>query len=178
MAIIITDGKQYIKYNFGENYSKFKIVIERERATEFRNCSYAIKAFRKYERTLKDFYVYDEEDQNICYRHITRRTWSQTARKVIYNQADGCCQLCGRKIDYCEMTLDHIYPLSMGGKDEMENLQCTCKTCNEFKDNILPDQFLNRVTEIFLYQMKKKCNNDWIWNVTERLIKKRLKTME
>lgn len=76
------------------------------------------------------------------------------------------------------MTLDHIYPLSMGGKDEMENLQCTCKTCNEFKDNILPDQFLDRVTEIFLYQMKKKCNNDWIWNVTERLIKKRLKTME
>lgn len=59
-----------------------------------------------------------------------------------------------------------------------ENLQCTCKTCNEFKDNILPDQFLDRVTEIFLYQMKKKCNNDWIWNVTERLIKKRLKTME
>ena len=178
MAIILTDGSRYIKYHSGENYSKFKIVMERERATEFRNCNSAIKAFRKYERTLKGFYVYDEEVQDVCYRHISRRTWSHTARKIIYNQAGGCCQLCGREIDYCEMTLDHIYPLSMGGKDEMENLQCTCKTCNEFKDNILPDQFLDRVTEIFLYQMKRKCNNDWIWKVTERLITRRLEDMK
>lgn len=67
------------------------------------------------------------------------------------------------------MTLDHIYPLSMGGKDEMENLQCTCKTCNGFKDNILPDQFLGPCDGNFSLSDEKKCNNDWIWNVTERL---------
>ena len=38
-------------------------------------------------------------------------------RKMIYNRADGRCQLCGKKILYKEMNVDHIVPLAMNGSN-------------------------------------------------------------
>ena len=66
------------------------------------------------------------------------------------------CALCGKKIKYCDMDLDHIVPLAMGGADDVANLQCTCVTCNRIKGSILPEEFDERITEILLYQMKQK----------------------
>ncbi len=34
---------------------------------------------------------------------------------------------------YRERTLDHIVPLSKGGKDEMENAALVCRSCNSRK---------------------------------------------
>lgn len=67
------------------------------------------------------------------------------------------------------MTLDHINPLSMGGEDDVENLACTCYSCNLFKGNILPDDFMERITEIFMYQMEMKSNNGLRWKLASRL---------
>lgn len=33
------------------------------------------------------------------------------------------------------MTKDHIHPKSLGGLDELDNMQTMCKTCNELKGN-------------------------------------------
>lgn len=43
-------------------------------------------------------------------------------RELIYNIAKGRCALCGRKITYDNMTLDHIVPLAMNGADDVSNL--------------------------------------------------------
>ena len=41
------------------------------------------------------------------------------------------CSICGRKFDEFEHpTIDHIFPISLGGKDNIENLQLTCNICN------------------------------------------------
>lgn len=93
-------------------------------------------------------------------------------RELIYKNADGKCELCGRKIGYNIMTLDHINPLSMGGSDSVDNLQCTCKTCNNFKGNILPDNFMEGIVRIFMYQMEKKSGNSFRWKMVHRLLKK------
>lgn len=42
------------------------------------------------------------------------------------------CAYCGFKD---ELEVDHILPLSRGGKDEPNNLQMLCKRCNRTKDN-------------------------------------------
>jgi 5-methylcytosine-specific restriction endonuclease McrA len=34
---------------------------------------------------------------------------------------------------YLERTLDHVVPLSKGGKDELENVVCACRSCNSRK---------------------------------------------
>jgi len=76
--------------------------------------------------------------------------------------------LCGNPIAFEEMTLDHIVPLAMGGADEVENLQCSCKACNQFKGSILPADFFDRIQEIFLYQIKKE--HPVVWKICNRFV--------
>ena len=70
------------------------------------------------------------------------------------------------------MTLDHITPLAMDGEDNVNNLQGTCKACNLFKGSILPDDFMERITEIFMYQMEKKYSNKLKWKAIHRMLEK------
>lgn len=41
------------------------------------------------------------------------------------------------------LTIDHIYPKSKGGKNEIENYQLMCKICNEDKGNIVEGEVDN-----------------------------------
>ena len=42
-------------------------------------------------------------------------------KRKIYDAANGRCELCGRKIEFEEMTVDQIIPLGRGGMDEFNN---------------------------------------------------------
>ena len=41
------------------------------------------------------------------------------------------------------LTVDHKIPLSLGGPDKIENLQCLCKRCNGYKGNLTNKRFRN-----------------------------------
>lgn len=45
------------------------------------------------------------------------------------------CQYCGEKLAKGQCTLDHIIPVSKGGKNRWENSVCACKKCNSEKGN-------------------------------------------
>lgn len=70
------------------------------------------------------------------------------------------------------MPLDHIVPLAMNGADDVSNLQCTCEDCNLFKCSVLPDDFMERITEIFLYQMDKKEDKRLLWKIVHKILNK------
>jgi len=70
------------------------------------------------------------------------------------------------------MTIDHIKPLSMGGEDDVENLSCTCHPCNLFKGNILPSDFMERITDIFLYQMERQHKGRFGWKIVHIMLNK------
>ena len=70
------------------------------------------------------------------------------------------------------MTLVHIVPLAMNGADDVSNLQCTCEACNRFKGSILPDDFMERITEIFLYQMDQKAGKRLLWKIVHKILNK------
>lgn len=72
-------------------------------------------------------------------------------RYIIYKKCNYTCMLCGLifKIpdnwdtlsciwDYgMPLEIDHIYPLSKGGLDIIENKQTLCQKCNNKKSDIL-----------------------------------------
>ena len=70
------------------------------------------------------------------------------------------------------MTIDYITPLAMGGEDDVENLSCTCYPCNLFKGNILPSDFMERITDIFLYQMEKQHKDRVKWKIVHKMLNK------
>ena len=50
----------------------------------------------------------------------------------------GICHYCGRKVDACEITMDHVVPLSRGGKSVKSNIVACCKDCNTKKSGRMP----------------------------------------
>lgn len=106
----------------------------------------------------KGYYPYDTEDieADKPKEKQKREKYTVEERKIFYDKSNGHCQLCGRKISLDSMTLDHVIPLSKGGKDTMENIQSACSICNRMKTDILPMEFMEKITEIFLYQTEKR----------------------
>jgi len=52
--------------------------------------------------------------------------------------ATGICHYCGMKVAPKELTLDHLVPVSRGGKSTKTNCVPACKSCNNKKKNLLP----------------------------------------
>jgi len=50
----------------------------------------------------------------------------------------GVCHYCGRQAGRDQLTMDHVVPLSRGGKSKKGNLVAACKECNNKKKSLLP----------------------------------------
>lgn len=195
MAIVITNGKYYITYT---ETGATKKTTDIECAYQYVSISEAKHGMLKAKRKTNGYYIYDTLTNRTVWKLMTReeldqlrkdrlqtsdvkrnsngkikrRSYSQETRRFIYNKADGCCELCGRQLLFEDMTIDHVIPLSMGGLDSVENLSCVCLADNRFKSNILPDDFMERITEIYLYQMRKKYGNKLKWKMIHRTLMK------
>ena len=193
MAIVITNGKFYVKCSDNGGIRKTPDITK---AHMFLTLNEAIKRMRTAPAKTKGYYVQDTLTNRVLWKWMTneeriqvreqkilqsevkrhsngrikRKQYSQSTRKLIYNKAGGRCELCGRKLLFSDMTLDHVIPLSLGGIDDVENLACVCYADNNFKDNILPEEFNQRITNIFLYQMEKKSGNSIKWKIIHRLL--------
>lgn len=60
----------------------------------------------------------------------------------------GICHYCGCKVGPQGLTMDHVVPLSRGGRSTKGNLVPACKQCNTRKKTSLPvewDEYLARL---------------------------------
>jgi 5-methylcytosine-specific restriction enzyme A len=57
---------------------------------------------------------------------------------------DGVCHYCGGKFESEELTMDHIVPISRGGKSVKGNIVISCKTCNTNKKYYTPAELILR----------------------------------
>ena len=65
---------------------------------------------------------------------IKRRTRGELIQELL--EANGNqCPVCGKTLETEDCVIDHICPVSMGGTDELGNLQILCRQCNSFKGN-------------------------------------------
>ena len=60
-----------------------------------------------------------------CENPLTTKEWQQ-----ILAESNGCCVLCGVPQD---ITIDHIIPVTKGGKHTANNVQPLCRKCNSSK---------------------------------------------
>jgi len=61
-------------------------------------------------------------------------------RKNIYLRDKSRCQYCGRPAPTRELNLDHVIPISRGGRSTWQNVVCCCLPCNSRKGNKLPSE--------------------------------------
>jgi len=52
--------------------------------------------------------------------------------------AEGRCHWCGGQFPAAELTMDHVVPLSRGGRSVKGNVVPACEPCNKGKDSSLP----------------------------------------
>ncbi len=71
------------------------------------------------------------------YVKVQRREVPLT-KKNILRRDNYTCQYCGAREG--NMTVDHVIPKVLGGKDTWENLVCACVSCNNRKGNRTPEQ--------------------------------------
>lgn len=48
----------------------------------------------------------------------------------------GLCYHCEQKFSRDELTMDHLIPLSRGGRSTKKNIVVACKQCNSLKKNL------------------------------------------
>ena len=65
-------------------------------------------------------------------RELRRTNWWQALVQK------GICHYCGRKFPPSELTMDHVVPLSRGGRSTKGNIVPCCKECNNGKKYTMP----------------------------------------
>ena len=94
-------------------------------------------------------FAYDLDEQDL-------KRERQKARDLRQSQwwkrrcAKGVCHWCGESVPAKELTMDHIVPVSRGGKSTKGNVAPCCKECNNAKKQLLPmewEQYLKQFNE-------------------------------
>jgi 5-methylcytosine-specific restriction endonuclease McrA len=75
----------------------------------------------------------------LLYYVARRRQAIVLTKKNVLLRDDYKCAYCAAR-GGPEMTVDHVYPKSRGGKGSWENLVACCQTCNGRKRNRTPDE--------------------------------------
>lgn len=64
---------------------------------------------------------------------------SKRLRFEVLRRDNHACHYCGASAPEVEITVDHVIPVALGGKDEASNLVAACRDCNGGKTSIAPD---------------------------------------
>lgn len=83
---------------------------------------------------------------------MSRKSISQTVRWRIFARDDFTCRYCGVKPPDAVLHVDHVHPVSKGGRNDEANLVTACETCNGGKsDKLIPLAKADTQKEIVKY---------------------------
>jgi 5-methylcytosine-specific restriction endonuclease McrA len=88
-----------------------------------------------------------------------RKTAIRYSKHNVFLRDGYTCQYCGDDVSRKTATLDHVLPVSHGGKTTFENTVCACATCNANKGNdrkIVPKHKPFKPTYFQLVEKRKK----------------------
>ena len=61
-------------------------------------------------------------------------------RQNIFLRDKNQCQYCRKKFKRTQLNIDHVIPISQGGRTTWENVVCSCLPCNTSKGGRTPEQ--------------------------------------
>ena len=84
-----------------------------------------------------DYFIIEVSEQDIKRekdkaRDLRRTQWWKS------RVAKGICHWCGGAFTPAELSMDHVVPLTRGGKSTRGNVVPACKECNSRKKYLLP----------------------------------------
>lgn len=85
---------------------------------------------------IGQFYKNKDVWDSIC--RVERGKVSNAMRFSIYKRDGYRCRMCGISDRFANLEVDHIIPISKGGKSTYDNLQTLCHRCNVQKGNSMP----------------------------------------
>lgn len=126
------------------------IVTLQRKQTRYKQKNYVKTPYTVYVTVEESNYSYN--DITRCYRKLRkinfettskkyhaknqRKLMTPTLRDTIKKRDNYTCQICGKTMyDEVGLHIDHIQPISKGGKTIMSNLQVLCSKCNGRKSN-------------------------------------------
>lgn len=172
LAVLLTNGKHYIAHSSTGAVIK---VSDRKDAQDFRTAERAVRQKQKAPGKCAGFYCMDtgmEETEPGARKAAAakRKKFSAKDRLAVYRKTEGHCYLCGEFVDFDSFEVEYHMPISKGGTNGLDNLYCSCATCNAIKRDIYPKEFMEKISQIFLYQMQKKYGDSLDWKVAYRLL--------
>ncbi|MBO6555246.1 MAG: HNH endonuclease [Pseudomonadales bacterium] len=60
--------------------------------------------------------------------------------RALFRRDQNICLYCGNEFKECDLSRDHVIPVSRGGQDSWTNVVTSCKRCNARKGNLLLDE--------------------------------------
>lgn len=165
LSLIYRDNyKQKLKFRccFGHEFEvTWNVFKARKRGGKCIECNRMnrVKSIKKRICALpecnKKFKPVNEVQKFCCVKHqkiFNRRQQGVKSRNTNYDifENDGFrCQYCGKTPkDGIKLVVDHIYPVSKGGKGKRFNLITSCSKCNRRKkDRLLPKEIILRLWE-------------------------------
>lgn len=179
MAILLTNGKYYIAHSKTGAVIK---VADIEQAQDFYTVERAINQKNKTPGKCAGYYFIDtnmikneELKESVATRNKTtvkRKNFSVGERLIVYRKTKGCCYLCGDFVDFDVFEIEHQIPISKGGTNELSNLFCSCHCCNTIKHDIYPKDFMEKISQIFMYQMQIQNKDSLKWRIIYNELKK------
>jgi 5-methylcytosine-specific restriction endonuclease McrA len=93
-----------------------------------------------------------------------RKTTIRFSKHNVFLRDGYLCQYCGVDVSKKTATLDHVLPVSHGGKTTFENTVCACADCNANKGNnkkIVPKAKPYKPNYFQLVEKRKKLSWDY-----------------
>lgn len=66
-------------------------------------------------------------------------------RQILFDKFGGCCAYCGTNLSKAIWDIDHIKPKYLGGTNDIENLNPSCRRCNSWKKNFSIEEFRQEI---------------------------------
>ena len=94
-------------------------------------------------------YIFEKEGSIVAFEEEGRlklRAWNTRFHEIMYDltytiKGSTRCFYCGKEVKRSKITLDHVYPASLGGPTVPINLVPACRNCNSTKGDMTPEQF-------------------------------------